>query len=250
MKTDQFDSFDGVRLAIHRFGVGRPVILLHGLFSSAQMNWIRFGHAEKLAAAGFEVLMPDLRTHGDSDKPHDPAAYPDDVLVRDVEAIVAGLKLSEFDLVGFSLGARTAFACVAAGMKPNKLVLAGMGLESLSNWGERIEFFIDTIDRIDEIKRDDPAFMHASFIKSQKTDLVASRLLLSSLHWSHGSAMDAVTMPTMVLCGSEDRDNGSPEELAEALPDARYVEIPGTHMGSVTQGELGDALVEFLSEKP
>jgi hypothetical protein len=35
--------------------------------------------------------------------------------------------------------------------------------------------------------------------------------------------------------------------MAQTLPDAHYVEIPGTHMGSVTQKELGQAMVDFLS---
>ncbi len=73
VRTQRIASFDGSELAVHRVGEGRPVLLLHGLFSSAEMNWIRFGHAAKLAEAGFEVIMPDLRAHGDSAKPHDPA---------------------------------------------------------------------------------------------------------------------------------------------------------------------------------
>ena len=54
-------------------------------------------------------------------------------------------------------------------------------------------------------------------------------------------------MPTLVVCGDQDRDNGSPEKLAEALPDAVFQEIPGTHMGSVTQDDLGEAITGFLS---
>ena len=85
--TSQIESFDGTRLAVHRIdaagGEGRPVLLLHGLFSSAQMNWIKFGHAQALADAGFQVFMPDHRGHGESTAPHDPAHWPADVLVRD-----------------------------------------------------------------------------------------------------------------------------------------------------------------------
>ena len=33
-------SFDGTTLAVHRLGSGRPLVLLHGLFSSAEMNSI------------------------------------------------------------------------------------------------------------------------------------------------------------------------------------------------------------------
>ena len=124
VKTEHIASFDGTALAVHRVGEGRPVFLLHGLFSSAEMNWIRFGHAAKLAEAGFEAIMPDLRAHGGSASPHDPVAYPPGVLVGDVEAVAEELGLAEFDLVGFSLGARTAAAAVVAGLAPRRLVLA------------------------------------------------------------------------------------------------------------------------------
>lgn len=133
-RIERIPSFDGVELAVHRLGQGRPVVLLHGLFSSAEMNWIRFGHAAKLAEAGFEAIMPDLRGHGESAAPHDPAAYPQDVLVRDLNAVVRAFAPGVFDLTGFSLGARTAASGVIAGLRPRRLVLGGVGLESLSNW--------------------------------------------------------------------------------------------------------------------
>ncbi|MDZ4306759.1 alpha/beta fold hydrolase [Allopontixanthobacter sp.] len=250
LTTDHLPSFDGVKLAVHRMGpdkIGaRPVMLLHGLFSSAEMNWIRFGHAQKLADAGFAVIMPDLRAHGDSDKPHDSAAYPPDVLARDVAALVAELELADFDLVGFSLGSRTAVRAVIKGLAPHRLVLAGMGLEGLSGWSRRASFFIDAIDRYDEVKRGDPAFMAVSFMKTMQVDRVSARLLLQSVADTSPEDLAAITMPTLVLCGDQDRDNGSAPKLAEALPDAVYAEIPGTHMSSVTEGALGDALVAFL----
>ena len=53
-------------------------------------------------------------------------------------------------------------------------------------------------------------------------------------------------MPTLVVCGDEDRDNGSAEELAALLPAADYVEVSGTRMGSVTKPDLGRAMAEWL----
>lgn len=250
MTTKMVSSFDSTKLAIHRMGPAsgdcRTVLMLHGLFSTAQMNWVKFGHAQKLVDAGCEVIMPDLRAHGDSAAPHDPTAYPDDVLAKDVAAVADALGLTDFDLVGFSLGARTAARAVIGGLRPRKLVLSGMGLEGLSGWNNRAAFFIDAIDRFDEIKRGDPAFMTVAFMKTMKVDLVAGRLLLQSVADTRPDELAALTMPTMVLCGDQDNDNGSATRLAETLPDAHYVEIPGTHMGSVTEGALGDALVEFL----
>jgi pimeloyl-ACP methyl ester carboxylesterase len=228
-------------------GAGRPVVLLHGLFSEANTNWIKFGHAQRLADAGFEAIMPDLRAHGDSAKPHEPEAYPRDVLVRDLFSVIEGLGLASYDLVGFSLGSRTAARGVIAGLEPRKLVLAGMGLEGLAGWNRRAGFFIDAIDRFEEVRHGDPAFLAVSFMKTQKVDRIAARLLLQSVGDTERSELARIKMPTLVLCGAQDRDNGSPEALVEALPNARLAEIPGTHMSSVTESALGEELVRFLS---
>jgi len=245
--TERFKSFDGAELAIHRQGAGRPVILLHGLFSSAEMNWIKFGHAQKLADAGFQAIMPDLRAHGDSASPQDPAAYPDDVLVRDAQALLSFLEVEDFDLVGFSLGARTAARSVLAGMAPRRLVLAGMGLEGLAGWNRRAAFFIDAIDSFDQIKQGDPAHYVVQFMKSMKIDRVAARLLLESVEDLNAAELAGIEMPVLVVCGDEDRDNGSPQALVEALPDARLEIVPGTHMSSVTKPDLGEAITRFLA---
>jgi pimeloyl-ACP methyl ester carboxylesterase len=247
VRTERFRSFDGTELTVRRLGRGRPVVLHHGLFSDAETNWIRFGHAQRLAEAGFEAIMPDLRAHGNSAAPHDADAYPPDVLVRDAKALIAHLGLEDYDLGGFSLGARTAVRCVLAGLEPRKLVLAGMGLEGLAGWERRAAFFIDAIDRFDEVKHGDPAFLAVSFMKTQKVDRVAARLLLNAVDDTAESELVGVTMPTLVVCGEKDRDNGSPQKLVDALPNAALAEIPGTHMSSVTESELGEAVVRFLT---
>ena len=247
VRTEFLAGHGGARLAVHRLGAGRPVVLLHGLFSSAQVNWIKYGHAARLAEAGFEAIMPDLRAHGQSDAPHDPAAYPEDVLVKDALALVAALGLTDYDLGGFSLGARTAVRAVLAGLAPRRLVLGGMGLEGLGDWAGRSAFFVNAIDRFDQIQRGDPDYFAQQFMKTTKVDRVAARLLLGSVDDTAREALSAIAMPTLVVCGAEDQDNGSAPALAEALPDGRYVEVPGTHMSSVTQRQLGEAIERFLT---
>lgn len=245
--SEFFEGFGRAKLALHRHGSGRPVILLHGLFSSAEMNWIKFGHAQQLADAGFEALMPDLRAHGQSAAPHDPAAYPPDVLVRDAEALIAHLGLTDYDLAGFSLGARTAVRAVLAGLTPRRLVLAGMGLEGLAGWGRRRDFFLDVIARAGTIRPGDPAYMAQQFMKSMKVDGEAARLLLGTMVDTPPEDLVRLSMPTLVLCGDQDDDNGSADALVAALPDARRATIPGTHMGSVTGPGLGREVVAFLT---
>ena len=245
--TEHFAGFDGTHFALHRIGQGRPLILLHGLFSSAEMNWIKWGHAARLAAAGFECLMPDLRGHGQSEAPHAPAAYPDDVLARDLAALVDHLGLADFDLCGFSLGARTSVRGVIAGLRPRRLVLGGMGLEGLAGWTGRGAFFIDAIDRFDNVKSGDPAFPAVSFMKSMKVDRVAARMLLQTFADTPPEALVALTMPTLIVNGDQDRDNGDPAALTAALPDAVQVIVPGTHMSCVTKPDLSEAIRDFLT---
>ena len=245
-RTTVCEGFGGAPLAVHRLGAGRPVVLLHGLFSNAHVNWIRYGHAERLAAAGFEAIMPDLRAHGDSAAPHDPQAYPHDVLVMDLKAVIAGLGLDDYDLGGFSLGARTALKGVLEGLSPRRLVLGGMGLQGLVGWRGRTSQFLEVIDRFGTIPRDDPHYYAQAFMKSTGIDRVAARLLLLALEGTGIGELAGMTVPTLVVCGDEDRDNGSPEDLVAALADARHAVIPGTHMGCVTKRQLGEAIVDFL----
>ena len=244
---ETYPGFDGAPLALHRAGSGRPLILLHGLFSSAQMNWLKWGHAEAIATTGYEVLMPDLRAHGASAAPHDPAAYPPDVLVRDLAALVDHLGFEDYDLGGFSLGARTVLHAVAKGVvQPRRLVIGGMGVAGLTNWSQRAAHFARVIDEFDAIPRGDPAWFAVQFMKSQKIDRTAARLLIGSFTDLPLDVLDRVTMPTLVVCGYEDDDNGSASELAARLPNATYAEVPGSHMGSVTRPELGRAIADWL----
>ena len=149
----RWTASDGVELAWHEIGSGRPVILLHGLFSDAQMNWINFGHAERIAAAGRRVIMADLRAHGRSAAPHEAEFYPPGILARDLAELIAHLGLDQLDLGGFSFGARTTVEAVGKGLTPGRAILAGMGLRGLQNWDRRQQFFRDAIANFDTSAR-------------------------------------------------------------------------------------------------
>lgn len=250
MTLDYFASFDGTQLAVHTVGEGRPVILLHGLFSSSQMNWIKWGHDARLAAAGMRAVMLDFRVHGDSDAPRRASAYPPGVLMRDVAALIEhlGLAEGEYDLAGFSLGARTAVhGCASGVFAPRRLVLAGMGVSGLADWTRRAGFFTRVIDEFDTITRGDPAWLSRQFLKSQGVDREAARLLLGAFEDLDLATLANVIAPTLVICGDRDQDNGSASDLAALLAHATYVEVPGGHLDSATKPELGDEIVRFLA---
>jgi pimeloyl-ACP methyl ester carboxylesterase len=247
-EVHRWTASDGVELAWHELGAGRPVVLLHGLFSDANMNWIKFGHAARIAEAGFRVIMPDLRAHGLSERPHEPEHYPRGILARDLRELIVLLGLTEFDLGGFSLGARTTVEAVGEGLRPRRTILGGAGLEGLRHWERRKDFFLEAIELFDRVPRGDPHWLSIQFMKSQKIDRVSAALLLESFADAFMDWLAAFTMPTLVVCGSEDDDNGSAEELAAILPNATFEQVPGTHMSSVTKPELGIAIARFLTQ--
>ncbi len=246
LKSWNFSSFDGVNLKIHEMGAGGAAILLHWLFSNAHTNWIKFGQAKLLAEAGFRVIMPDLRAHGESDAPHEAEAYPVDVLIKDAAALIQHLDETDYCLGGFSLGARTTAKLLTTDIRPHKAILAGMGLEELSGWEKRKDFFLEAIKVRDTAKRGDRHWMATQFMKSQKVDPIAAAHLLKTFSDLSAAEIATIETDTLVLCGSEDRDNGSPEKLVQTLQNGTFAQIPGTHMSCVTKPELGEEMLAFL----
>jgi pimeloyl-ACP methyl ester carboxylesterase len=237
-----------VRLVWHELGEGRPVVLLHGLFSNADMNWIRFGHAAEVAARGFRVIMADLRGHGRSDAPYEPRFYPPDVLARDGMELIAHLGLTGYDLGGYSLGARTAARIAILGARPRRLVISGMGLRGMVDVHRRAAHFRQILTGLGTHERGSPQWMAEAFLKTTGGDPKAMLPLLDSFVDSTEEELRGIAMPTLVLAGAEDDDNGPIAPFADILPDGRYVEIPGNHMSSVTRPEMGREIARFLAE--
>lgn len=247
LPVHRFASFDGVELAWRETGHGRAVVLLHGYFSDAATNWIKFGHAAAIAARGFRVVMPDLRAHGSSGKPHDRAAYPMDVLADDGFALIARLGLSDYDLGGYSLGGRTVARMLTRGAAPRRAMIAGMGLSGLTDTGARASHFANILENPGTFEKFSPEWNAEAFLKTTGGDRIALRLLLDSFVDTPREALARIATPTLVLSGEEDEDNGSVEALAAALPHATAVRTPGGHMSAVVKPELGHAIADFLA---
>lgn len=245
--SHRFAASDGVELAWHELGEGRAILLLHGLFSNAETNWIRFGHAAEIASRGFRLIMPDLRAHGESAAPHDPAFYPPDILVRDNFELIEHLGLGEYDLGGYSLGARTAARMVIGGARPRRLVVAGMGLRGMLDTGRRAGHFRKILTGLGTHPRGSPEWLAEAFLKTTGGDPQAMLPLLDSFVDSTEEELKSISMPTLVLSGAQDQDNGPVAALADILPQGRFVEVPGNHMSAVTKPDLGRGIAEFLA---
>ncbi len=100
-------NVDGVGIEYEVTGEGPPVVLLHGFPDSGRL-WRH--QVPALAEAGFQVIVPDLRGYGRSDKPEGVEAYSLMHLAGDVMAILADLRIPRAHLVGHDWGAALAWA--------------------------------------------------------------------------------------------------------------------------------------------
>jgi pimeloyl-ACP methyl ester carboxylesterase len=100
----QDQSFDAKGVKIHYIveGRGEPVVLIHGLTSSAAINWKLPGVMGELAK-DHQVIALDLPGHGRSDKPAAKDAYGEQ-LVDDIALLLDHLKIRKAHIVGYSLG--------------------------------------------------------------------------------------------------------------------------------------------------
>jgi len=243
----RFAAPDGAEIVWREVGVGRPVVMIHGFFSDAETNWIRYGHAAAVAARGSRVIMPDLRAHGSSAKPHDAAAYPPDVLATDNLALIGHLGLTDFDLVGYSLGARTSLRMMIMGATPRRAVISGMGYQGVIDATRRGDFFRRVLTQLGSFERGTPEWFAEAFLKTSGGDEKALVHILDTFVSSTDAELAALTPPILVLCGEDDQDNGSAEQLAAVLPNASYHAVPGNHMSAVAKPDLGAAIADFLA---
>ncbi len=96
----------GVQLNVATAGSGTPVLLLHG-FPDSWHLWRT--QIDALSSSGFQVIAPDLRGHGASDRPEDVAAYRMPELTADILAVLDHLGVGRTAVAGHDWGAALAW---------------------------------------------------------------------------------------------------------------------------------------------
>ncbi len=122
----QFFDARGVKIHYLVEGTGEPVVLIHGLDSSARLNWQLPGTIDALAK-DHQVIALDLPGYGQSDKPIEPEAY-GLRWVADVILLLDRLKIQKAHIVGYSMGGMVALKFIAE--HPDRVLsgaLGGMG---------------------------------------------------------------------------------------------------------------------------
>jgi pimeloyl-ACP methyl ester carboxylesterase len=246
-REHRFTGAGGAALAWHELGDGRPVVLLHGFLSSSRRNWFAPGVAAALAGAGFRVVAPDCRGHGRSAAPTDAAAWFRDVMAADVEALLEQLDLGDYDLVGYSMGGRTAARLMARGARPRRCVLGGMGHTGIMQAGPRADAFEDAIRHGPAAA--DPAMDEAIHGMLERQGLRPAAMLgvLASFEPTSVGDLAAIPTPTLAILGEDDHDNGSVDALAAIMPACTPLRLPGDHGSVVATPAFRDAVVSFLA---
>jgi pimeloyl-ACP methyl ester carboxylesterase len=246
--VERFRSFDDLELAYADVGEGDPVFLLHGFAADHVSNWVATGVLDDLVTAGRRVIAPDARGHGQSSKPHDPSAYADDAMVRDVQALMDHLGATSVDVVGYSMGAIVAGRLATREPRVRRLVLGGVG----SEWGGE-QRPLGTVPIADALETDEPDAIQspvAAAFRRFADSAGADRLALAATQRSrNGETTDvtAIAVPTLVLVGDADQLAGSPEALAARIPGSTYRTLKGNHLSAVRDPDFSSSIVAFMN---
>lgn len=251
MEAYRFAGRDGADLACRETGSGRPLIFLHG-FAGGGARMLEHGHIGALAEQGHRLVIPDLRGHGDSAKPHDPAAYPPDVLAEDGLALIEHLGLGdgEYDLGGYSIGARIVVRMLARGARPGRAIVAAQGLAKVSGpqgGGANRRGLAALVDGT-PIDPDSPEGVIAHWISRLEADPRALLYVLDSLVPTPEDALREIAVPTLVIIGDQD-ERSDADELAALLRESRFVRVPGDHGSAFSSPELVTEIRAFLARK-
>jgi pimeloyl-ACP methyl ester carboxylesterase len=267
---DHFFSSAGVRIRYLDQGHGDAIILLHGYAGSADAHWVKPGVFDRLAA-DHRVIALDLRGHGKSDKPHDPAAYGPE-LGKDILRLMNCLGLPRVHLVGYSLGAGVAAQLAAA--NPGRfatLTLIASG--SYRTWTSEDDVAAERAAR--ELESDSPFRSLVLTVSpvdaplpTEERILDVSRALaaandvhaLAALNRGRrgmitpDSALASIAVPVLGIVGGADRDLVAMQQLGAVLHDYHLVVVDsaahGGDRGVLRRPEAILALQRFVGGSP
>lgn len=253
-------SRDGLRLHYEVHGAGPPVLLAHSFLCSGEM-WRE--QVPRLARS-YRVVTIDLRGHGRSDAAAGPFTLYD--LVDDALAVLDEAGIERAAWAGLSVGGMMALrAALVAPARVSALLVFDSDAGPETGWTRAQHRLLGAVARAVGVRPVIGSVLRQMFgatTRRQRPDLVdewRERFLAA-----HVPSMlrflrlldtrDDVTLqlpnvgtPALVLVGGEDRalPPSRSRRIAAALPDARYVEIPGAgHLSALERPEVVTAAME------
>ncbi|MFO1538095.1 MAG: alpha/beta fold hydrolase [Actinomycetota bacterium] len=243
-----FASFDGTEIWFDDQDEGGPaVVLLHGFAADTNLNYVRPGLLDALVDAGARVIAMDFRGHGLSGKPHDPDAYADHALARDVTALLDHLGVATVAVVGYSMGARVALRLGVADPRVTRVVALGVGTGSLVRPDAGGPTMADALLAEDPDAITDPLGRRfRRLADSVRADRVALAACMARPPGGFDDDLATVAVPVLVVAGADDDLAGDPAGLADRVADGRSLTVPGGHFDANGHPDLQDAVIDFV----
>ena len=219
------EGADGTRLFVEENGdPTRPTILwIHG-YCQCRLSWDNQFENEELASR-FHLVRLDLRGHGLSDKPTDPAAFQDGkIWAEDIQAVISALRLNKPTLAGWSYGG---FIFVAAATEMGRdEANALLGAEFL----QLVPGFFSTDYAIGSValqqfmgmatyEEMDPHTFYC-LVGFNSVTLPASRQGMFMRELDNGAVLQTITVPSLIMQGRDDRIvlSASSDNIARHIP--------------------------------
>ena len=234
-------SPDGTKFHYVEQGKGTPIILIHGLTSSAVGNWFNPGIAQKLAKTN-RVIALDMRGHGETGpSPADSKG----TMIQDVVDFMDFLKIQKAHIGGYSMGGATTGGLLK--VAPERFITAsvmGIGIKESPEW-------LGKTPTDPPLAR--PAAPSADAANRNRVDL--SIRADGAPRSAPKGAPDAnpevdltkIHFPVLALNGGNDFPLGKTDRMWRELKDFTYVVIPGrNHMEACRDPLFGDALAQFI----
>lgn len=243
---------DGVNIHYEVHGSGEPLILTHG-YSSTSAMWQ--GQIEVLSR-NHKLVLWDMRGHGQSDYPADPAAYSEALTVADIAALLDTVGAQQAIVGGLSLGGYMSLAFYRshpARVRALLIIDTGPGFkkdDARATWNKRA---LDSADRFD---REGLAVLktlsaeRASVAHRDASGLAhAARGMLTQRDASVIETLPHIKVPSLIVVGADDTPFlAASDYMAAKIPGARKVVIPAAgHAANIDQPQsFNEAVVTFL----
>jgi len=246
---------DGVSIHYESHGSGPAFLLSHGYGATCRM-WD--GQVAAFADR-YRVILWDMRGHGQSGDPRDPALYSQALTVGDMAAVLDACGEERAIIGGLSLGGVMSLAFhLAHPSRVRALLLCDTGPgfrnpEARRQWNERALARARDLEAKGLADAAGGAETRLGRHRSAQGLAGAARGMLAQHDSSLIDWLPHIAVPTLVLVGSEDRHFlGAADYMASKIPGARKVVIPDAgHAANLDQPDaFNRAVGEFLATLP
>jgi len=245
---------DGVKIHYEVAGEGPALILTHGYSSTGEM-WA--GQIAPLKDH-FKVITWDMRGHGRSDYPDDPAAYSEAATVEDMAALLDAVEAPDAIVGGLSLGGYMSLAFHATHPERTRALLIIDTGPGYKNDEAREGWNANAIRRAERYEADglpDLAKASAEVRLARHRDATglarAARGMLTQRNARVIESLPAIKVPAIVIVGANDTPFlAASDYMAAKIPGAKKAVIPDAgHSANIDQpAHFNSALLEFLKE--